>query len=254
VPIIGAHAVVVADADEELAAKHAERLGREMFSLRHQIASTPSTLDDCLRRALEVAQGPVTIADTGDNPGGGAPCDSTHFLRALLDRGIENAAIGPLWDPIAVSVCQDAGVGSTLRLRVGGKLGETSGDPVDVTATVIGLCDNVRQETGGAPTPLGPCAGIKVLAAASGIDVTLSTRRTQGRAPNLFSDVGIDPGSKHILVVKSSQHFHAGFAPISSQVLYAGDTGALPGDVRQIPYERVATARYWPFSEDPFAG
>ena len=46
------------------------------------------------------------------------------------------------------------------------------------------------------------------------------------------SGVGIDPERKHVLVVKSTQHFHAGFAPISKRVLYAGDLGALPADMR----------------------
>ena len=57
---------------------------------------------------------------------------------------------------------------------------------------------------------------------------------------------------KHILVVKSTQHFHAGFAPISKQVLYAGDLGALPGDMTAIPLRRADTGRLWPLVEDPF--
>ena len=52
-------------------------------------------------------------------------------------------------------------------------------------------------------------------------------------------------------VVKSTQHFHAGFAPISKQVLYAGDLGALPGDMLKIPLERADTSRLWPFVGQP---
>jgi len=74
-----------------------------------------------------------------------------------------------------------------------------------------------------------------------------------GYAPTIFSGVGIDPETKKILVVKSTQHFHAGFDPISAQLLYAGDLGALPGDMKAIPYERADTSRLWPFVEDPFA-
>lgn len=43
----------------------------------------------------------MVVADGADNPGGGAACDSTFLLRALLDRGIENAALGMIWDPQA---------------------------------------------------------------------------------------------------------------------------------------------------------
>ena len=69
--------------------------------------------------------------------------------------------------------------------------------------------------------------------------------------PSIFSSVGIDPERKHILVVKSTQHFHAGFAPISKQVLYAGDLGALPGDMLKIPLLRADTRNLWPFVDRP---
>jgi len=87
----------------------------------------------------------------------------------------------------------------------------------------------------------------------SGIDVVLTSRRGQGYASTIFSGVGIDPERKRILVVKSTQHFHASFAPISKEILYAGDLGALAGDMTEIPYRRVDTSRLWPFVDDPFA-
>ena len=80
-----------------------------------------------------------------------------------------------------------------------------------------------------------------------------NTRRGQGYAPSIFTSVGIDPERKHILVVKSTQHFHAAFAPISKQVLYSGDLGALPGDMTLVPYRRADVGRLWPLVEDPFA-
>jgi microcystin degradation protein MlrC len=178
----------------------------------------------------------------------------------MRKRGIENAAIGPLWDPVAVEICQDAGVGARLRLRIGGKLGPTSGDPVDVEITVLGLCDDLESSIGGVPISLGAAAGVKVHlggevsdAPERGIDIVLNTRRGQGYSPSIFSGVGIDPERKHVLVVKSTQHFHAGFAPISKRVLYAGDLGALPADMRLVPYRCADTAHLWPLVEDPFS-
>ena len=51
--------------------------------------------------------------------------------------------------------------------------------------------------------------------------------------------------------MKSTQHFHAGFAPISARVIYTGDRGALAADMRTIPYRHVATSEYWPFNSTP---
>jgi UDP-N-acetylmuramate--alanine ligase len=57
-----------------------------------------------------------------DNPGGGARGDSSFALQAVLSLGIPNVALGGLWDPGAVQLCFEAGLGSTLALRVAGKV------------------------------------------------------------------------------------------------------------------------------------
>jgi microcystin degradation protein MlrC len=260
VPDLGATMVVVTDGDAPRGARLAEEMGRKFFSLRDAVCAPVQTMDACLTQAASASEGPITIADTADNAGGGAPSDSTFFLAEMMKRGIENAAIGPVWDPVMVEICQDAGVGERLQLRIGGKLGPTSGDPVDVEVTVVGLSDDLENTIGGVPVSLGAAAGVKVHlgpqssdAPERGIDVVLTARRGQGYSPSIFSEVGIDPEQKHILVVKSTQHFHAGFAPFSKQVFYAGDLGALPGDMRAIPLRRADTGRLWPFVEDPFA-
>jgi len=85
-----------------------------------------------------------------------------------------------------------------------------------------------------------------------GIDVILSQHRTQTLAPNIFTDLGVDPTRKKILVVKSSQHFYAAFEPISQEILYAGDRGALQSDMKTIPYMHVDPNRFWPFVDNPF--
>ena len=147
VPTIGAQAVAITDGDASLAAQVAERVGRRLFSLRKRLRRSLLTIDQSLTQALRAERGPVTIADSADNLGGGAPGDSTFFLRKVIDSRIEGAALGTLYDPQAVSICHDAGLGSKLQLRIGAKLGPTSGDPIDVTCTVIGLADEVAQNT-----------------------------------------------------------------------------------------------------------
>ena len=56
----------------------------------------------------------------------------------------------------------DGGLGARLKLRIGGKLGPSSGDPVDVEATVIGLSDQLANALSDMDGPLGTAAGIKV--------------------------------------------------------------------------------------------
>jgi microcystin degradation protein MlrC len=52
------------------------------------------------------------------------------------------------------------------------------------------------------------------------------------------------------LVVKSTQHFHAGFAPIAREVLYVSAPGAGSMDMAALPYRRV-TRPLWPKVADP---
>ena len=83
----------------------------------------------------------------------------------------------------------------------------------------------------------------------SSLEIVLTSRRAQAGSPELFTKLGIEPTEKQLIVVKSTQHFHAGFAPISEHVLYAGEHGALQGRFTDIPYRNVATDTYWPFVE-----
>jgi len=79
----------------------------------------------------------VVIAHGSDNPGGGAAGDSTFLLRALLERGMTGAALGMIWDPESVARAREAGVGRKVLLRIGGKNGPMSGDPLEARATVL---------------------------------------------------------------------------------------------------------------------
>ena len=259
VPGTSAKIVVVTDNDKALGNEIAEKAGRKFFSIRNEVVSRPATIKECLDSALNYGEGPVTIADSADNAGAGASSDSTFFLKEMITRKIENSAIAAIYDPVAVSICRDAGVGASLRLRIGGKLDSVSGDPVDVWGTVIGLADDVIQKMGAIDISMGNCAAVKVhvkkdggLEPNRGIDVIISQKRSQPFTPAIFTDLDIDPEKKRILVVKSMQHFYAGFEPISKEILYAGDLGSATSDVRKINYRKLETGRLWPFVENPF--
>jgi microcystin degradation protein MlrC len=80
----------------------------------------------------------------------------------------------------------------------------------------------------------------------------LASVRSQVLTPNAFTDLGIPLGSKKLIVVKSTQHFHAGFSPIAAEILYAAALGAVTPDFANLPY-RVRPLNYWPRVADPFA-
>ena len=71
-------------------------------------------------------------------------------------------------------------------------------------------------------------------------------------SPDVFTKLGVDVKKKHILVVKSSQHFYAAFAPIASQIIYMAAPGAVAPRYTESPFKRVDLHKY-PWVEDPFS-
>lgn len=247
-PRVGARALAVTDADPALAERMARELGEKLFSLRHGIMRPYPDIAGALDRALAAGAGPVVLADVSDNAGGGAPSDATFLLEAILERGITGAVTGIYWDPIALRICREAGEGATLDLRLGGKCGPMSGRPLDLRVTVRKLASGLTQRFGELPAPLGETAWIE----AGGVDIVINDTRTQTFHPEAFTGLGIDLSSRRIVCVKSSQHFHAGFAPIASEVIHVATPGSITPDYANIPYTRRAP-NYWPKTEDPFA-
>lgn len=252
VPTCGAYMLAITDDDPALAAQLAREFGERFFAIRHATDPPSLPLDKALDKALAVETGLVVIADQADNAGGGAPSDSTFVLRALLDRGLRNAALGMIWDPIAVSIAMSAGKGATLDLRLGGKLGPMSGDPLDLRVTVTGIIPDMQQQWTQSEGSVAVDCGDAVALHCQGIDIIVNSRRGQVFSPAVFSNFGINPKSKRLLVVKSTQHFYAGFAPIADEIIYMAGPGAIPPIFTEIPYQR-ADLRKYPFIDNPFA-
>ncbi|MEM7028289.1 MAG: M81 family metallopeptidase [Chloroflexota bacterium] len=247
-----AYALAITDNQPDQAAQVAETLGQKFFALRHELEMDTHSLDDALDKALSVTNHPAVVADQADNAGGGAPSDSTFVLKALLDRGVTNVAIGMMWDPIAVQVAMSGGIGATLDLRLGGKLGPMSGDPLDLRVTVKGIITDMVQEWPQQGEPLRMTCGNAVWLECQGIDIIVNTKRGQVFSPQVFTNFGIDIGQKQFLVVKSTQHFYAGFAPVASEIIYMAGPGAVSPRFKDIPYQHVDKHKY-PWVDDPFS-
>ena len=82
------------------------------------------------------------------------------------------------------------------------------------------------------------------------IDVVCNTHRVQAFHPDCFSEVGLDPMKVKTLIVKSTQHFYAGFGEIARDVLYAATDGTGSMDYANLPHEHV-DAPLWPRVADP---
>jgi microcystin degradation protein MlrC len=238
-PHTGGSIVVSTVNDRSLAATLAYGLAEEFLDT---VRSVPSWLGpgvaSAIDQALAAADAPVVVADRSDNPGAGAAGDSTFLLAELIARGAPDAALGMLWDPMAVRACHDAGVGAEVTLRIGGKAGPMSGPPLDVAAVVTSIRDDACQAlfgVGDPRSPLGTSAAIRV----GGIDVVLNSRREQVFSHHCFTEHGIDPSARRVVVVKSMQHFMGGFAHLAAQVIRCDGPGSASLDLTTLPFRRV---------------
>ncbi|TPK55452.1 MULTISPECIES: M81 family metallopeptidase [unclassified Mesorhizobium] len=253
VPEMGTRILVVTDNDKAKGDALAETLGRELYAMREKTAMTMLSAGDGIDRALvvhaEKRGRPVVIADIWDNPGGGVPGDGTIVLRELLARGIDNVGVATIWDPVAVTFCRAAGEGAVIDLRFGGKAGPQAGEPIDARVMVLKVLAEGWQSFGPSRVTLGPAALIRI--EGTEVDIILNTNRTQTFEPDIFSNIGVDPLAKDMLLIKSTNHFYAGFEPIAAEIIYLSAPSAYPSNPAVTDYRKLKRA-IWPRVADPW--
>ena len=246
VPEMGTKMIAVTDGNAEKGARLASSLGMELFANRGKHLMAQLTVDEAVTRAMRAEAGPVVIADMWDNPGGGTAGDATVLLAELLERKAEDAAVGTIWDPVAVQICMAAGEGAEIALRFGAKSAPGTGNPIDGRVKVVKLVRDAEMRFGESFAPFGDAAHIRL----DGTDIILNSVRAQSFDPSLFSVMGIDPTSKKILVIKSTNHFHASFSKIASDILYCSAGTPYPNSPAHTPY-RLVRRDIWPMMENP---
>ena len=195
--------------------------------------------DQAVRAAIGAAggDGPVVIADTQDNPGGGGHGDTTGLLSELVRQGANGAVVCLINDADSAAACQAAGQGATVRLSLGGK---SDGVPFVTDARVLLLAPGKFTCTGpmakGNPADLGAMALIEV---GGGVRVVVVSRKMQALDQAILRHVGIEPRDVPILALKSSVHFRADFGPIASRILVAAAPGPVVADPATLTFSNL---------------
>jgi microcystin degradation protein MlrC len=216
--------------------------------MRDELLPKMPDIAEAVDRARAV-DGLVVMADTADNAGGGAPGDTTHLLRALVAARLGPCAFGAVHDPGAVRMCEEAGVGARIMLRIGGKLGVSSGEPYDVEADVMAVKSDHYQSFCGSRLQLGASAWIRI----GDVDVILASIRTQIFGRDAFTGLGIALDGKRVVAVKSSEHFRADFGPIAAEVISVATPGTIQMDFASIPYRHKLDQDFHPRVADPLS-
>jgi len=221
-PAVAAYAETQAKADAAADAFAAHVAAREADFVQDLLPAAEA-VEEAKRLAVHASK-PIVIADTQDNPGGGGHGDTTGLLAELVRQQAKGAVLCLINDAASVASCAAVGEGGSLALSLGGK---SDGLPFDCTARVLKLADGRFTLTGpmgaGNPGNLGPCALIDI----DGVRVMVVSHKVQALDQAILRHVDVEPAECPILVLKSSVHFRADFAPIAERII----VGIAPGPV-----------------------
>jgi microcystin degradation protein MlrC len=249
IPKVGISVLAIADGDADLARQVSEGIAGHIWEIREQFRVTPTPPAEAFRQALASDGRPVIINEKADNPGGGGPGDGTHLLRAMIEADLQEACFGFIYDPETAAQAHAAGVGFTIDIRLGGKTEELHGEPIETRAYVKALTDGrfIQQSPmgRGGKVDLGKMARLVI----GGIDVLVSSIRTQTLDDEVFRLHGIDVTRYKIVAIKSSNHFRAGFEPISHAIIRADTPGLVSADLSTFDYKRLQRP-IWPLDDD----
>ena len=200
--------------------------------------------------AMAFASGPVVLADTQDNPGGGGHGDTTGLLAELVRQGAIGAVVCLINDAESAAACHAAGVGAEPSLSLGGK---SDGVPFETVATVLKLTSGCFTLTGpmgrGNPADLGPTALIDIR---PGVRVMIVSRKMQAYDQAILRHVGIEPSEVPILALKSSVHFRADFGPLAARIIVTEAPGPVVADPATLTFHHLRPGlRLRPWTERP---
>ncbi len=211
--------IVTTNDDQLLADSLAGELHDMAWNMRRDFLVSPTSLGEALRLVRKAVEGPIVLADIGDNPGGGAPEDGTVVLRALLEEGLTGGVLALIWDPESVKTAVEAGIGEKVFLMLGGKTDEMHGEPLVVSGAVKNITDGKFTNLGPMGTGAESDMGETVVVDIGGNDVIVTSKRVQPLDLGLYESQGIDITGKRFVVVKSSVHFRAAHEPVASEII-----------------------------------
>jgi microcystin degradation protein MlrC len=183
-------------------------------------------------RISATASKPVLLADTQDNPGAGAPSNTTGIIAELLKQGAEGAIVGIFHDPALAAAAHAVGIGAHLNTPIGP-------DPVPGPWTVVALSDGAFEGTSPMLRSKTAQMGKTAVLRQNGVEVLVASIRQQPIHRETFSHLGIDPCERRIVALKSSVHFRAGFQEIAHEVITCASPGMNLADPAGFPYAKL---------------
>jgi microcystin degradation protein MlrC len=242
-------AVITSEADDE----KAQVLLRELLELAWERREDFVFVTEPVTRSIEKAKamsddGPVILADEGDNCGAGGSVDDMRVINEVLRQGLGNVVAGPIWDPEAVTAMAEAGIGAMVTVPIGGKTDSEmiglKGEPLILTGIVKNITDGQFRIEGPMMTGFKVDLGGTAVLDTGAMELVVSRKRCEPFDLTFLTHAGVDPRLKNYVILKSRQHFRAGFEPIARHIIIVSGPGVCSSDYGKFPFRNLRRPLY----------
>ena len=253
IPHVSLSTVIVCDrrADAGLALR--DRLLAMAWERREEFLYRGAPLADQVAHARTLSEGPIVLVDHGDNTASGGTQDVMSVIEEVMRQGLTDVVAGPICDPAGVRRLVEAGTAAGVTLPLGGRVDMPQinllGKPLPVTGKVTRITDGQFTVTGPMATGTRVRMGRTAVLDTGAMQIVVSEGRSEPFDTGVFTHCGIDPRRKKYVLIKSRQHFRAGFEPIARHIVLCDGDGVTSSDLRLFTF-RNRRRPLFPFERD----
>lgn len=241
-------AFAVSEDSVELAREQATKLAQSIWAAHEEFILRMETaeVEDGLRRALNSAQRPVYVSDSGDNTTAGAAGELTGVLQAALDLGAnEDIVVAGITAPDTVARLNAAGVGADVEIDLGAEHMSRPKTHRKVTGRVE-ACGEYLDLGGFQPYRSREAAWARVRFGS--VIATFHAQPIGVTTPEHFEAMGIDPLGLKLYVVKLG-YLHPRLEDIAARHILLLSDGASQLDMARLEWKHLARPA-WPLDRD----
>ena len=245
-PFAGASVSAFSDGDGDLARGAAEAVAAGLAERCERFYVRLPDPQTGIAAALSTkAEGPVAVVDPADDPLSGGIGDTPALLRALLSAKPGGPSVFAFFhDPGLVAEAHGRGMGARFACRLGGRLTDRYGPPVEITAEVGNLTDGRFHNRGPMEKNLRVNLGQTAVLAIEDIKIIVTETCQAPNDLGYFELHGIDLARTRLLCIKAKNHFRAAFAPLLGAIVDIDAPGPAALDLTRLAFRHAPANLY----------